>query len=785
MRWRSRPDVRCPQCEAPAPADARWCGTCGAALRQQEPAPGTDDGSDGRAAAPTPDGRSSRIAAAGVLALVLVGLLVGQAGTDPPVVPAGFTSRGDGARTGVVSTTTVPAPGGVAWRAPVDLPPLLTPGTDVIGTTTTSDGRELIVVHDPMPDGQRITAHGDDGAVVATTMLPLGSPPYVLDVHDGLLAHRDLTSVTLVDLGTGERLWRVETRLREQGALTATGVVGVPETATGIELTLLSRSDGTQAWRTRITDTGRVTRVEATTSRVVIAGETGSGQPIVAALDPATGAVVWLRDGGELPEPATFPLAPVVTDGDRVVIAGVDRVLVVDAREGTTTAVLSDDDGVGGPAVVTAIGPDVLVRSDGLTNIVGYDPDTGARRWASPAIGAPVLALDVADGVVAVRGDGATTLLDAATGATVARVGPAGDTSRLVLTRDAGVARVTEGGQVEVVDGDGVRWRAPTIAAHLPDLATDDGAVAATTPDGVQVHDVVTGERRWAHAAFEPRLVTAGSLTPPALLAGRLFIAPAPTQPADRGGVLALFADTGIVDWARTDDRVVPRGTPVVDRDLVVLPVGSQLLGFDRATGRRALVVETTVARTDLAAADGWLVATDATRDRGDLWVGRRATRDLVFRAPIRTCAPPVIHGDTAIVVNHLDDIVARTLTDGEQPWGERAGGSACRPLSIAGDVLVALVHDRELLAVALDGGDTAWRLDLPAHAAGPPVVAGDQVLVPTLAGEVVAYTVRGTTAPDGPAWRVAVDGTPAGAVAVDDETLLVVTREGELVALR
>ncbi len=779
MRWRSAPEVECPQCGSSAPGDARWCGTCGAALRTEAPRP-EDTTSEPR------EGRSGRLVAGAVVALVLVGLLVGQGTTEPPVVPAGFTSRGDGARTGVVSTTSVPTPSGVAWRSPVDLPPLFTPGTDVLGTTVADDGRELLAVHDPSPDGQRITVHDvTDGALVSTTMLPLGSQPYDLALADGLLAHRDLTSVTLVDLATGERRWRVERRLREASTLVPRGVVGVPAEAEGIELVLLARVDGAERWRSRLAEVGRVTRLSWTGGRIVVAGETGPREPFVAAVDPDDGREVWRLDGTDLPDLATFPLAPLVAAEGRVVIAGLDRVLVVDATDGATLADIADDDGVGGPAVVTAIGGDLLVRSDGLTNIVGYDVASGTRRWAAPATSAPVLALEVTAGMVAVRGDSATVLLDGETGAVVGRVGPAGGTSRLVTTTVGDVAQVTTDGEVEVVDASGVRWRVPTVAVHVPDLATDAGAVAATTPDGVEVHDVATGERQWSHAAFEPQLVTAGSLTPPALVAGRVFIAPALTQPADRGGLLSLFADTGIVGWARTDDRVVPRGTPIVDRDLVVLPVGSQLLGYDRVTGRRAMVVETTIARTDLAAADGWLVATDAPRDGGDVWVGRRAGRELVFRAPIRTCAPPVVHEDVVVVVNHLGDIVARLLEDGSQPWGERARGSACRPLSIAGDVLVALVDDRELLAVTLDGGETAWRIELPAHAAGAPVVAGDQVLVPTLAGEVVAYTVTGTSRPAGPAWRVAVDGTPAGAVAVDGDTVMVLTRAGELVGLR
>ena len=734
------------------------------------------------------DGRRGRLTAAFVVVLVLGGLLVAQSTSQPPVVPAGFTARGDGARTGIVSTVPVPAPVGVAWRTPVELPPLHSPGTDVLGSTTVDD-RELVVVHDPSPDGQRITVHdAADGAIVATTMLPLGSQPFDTEVGDGVLLHRDLTTVTLVDLETGDRRWRVERRLREDSTLTPAGVVGVPAESAGTGLTLLSLEDGSPRWEVALPDTGRVQRLLWAGGRIVVVTQTDDG-PLVLGIDPATGARSWAVGGGDLPMlGATFPTAAPVSDGDRLLFAGPDGLVVVDGATGEATTVVAGPNPLGlGLTAVTALADDLLLVSDGASRLVALDlTATGAQvRWDVAPPGDPVFSLDVAAGLVAVRGDGATTLLDAGTGASVARVGPAGGTPRLALTDTGAVAQVTPEGAVELVGLEGVLWRAPTVTVHVPDLATDDGAVAVTTPDGVEVHDVATGARRFAHEAFEPGLVTAGSLTPPSLRAGRVFIAPAVTQPPDRGGLLSLFADTGIVDWARDDDRVVPRGTPVVDRDLVVLPVGSQLLGFDRVSGRRALVVETTIARTDVAAADNWLVAVDAPRDAGDVYVGRRSTRDLVFRAPIRTCAPPVIHEDVVIVVNHLDDIVARTLEDGEQPWGERARGSACRPLTIAGDVLVALVGDDELVAVTLDAGTTAWRLDLPATAAGAPVVAGDQLLVPTVAGEVLAYDVDGTAAPTGPAWRVAVVGTPAGAVAVDGQTLLVLTREGELVALR
>jgi hypothetical protein len=184
-----------------------------------------------------------------VIALVLVGLLVGQSTTEPPVVPAGFTARGDGARTGVVSTTTVPAPTGIAWRAEVDLPPLLTPGADVLGTTTTAAGQELVVVLDPSPDGQRITTHdATTGQLQASRMLPLGSQPYSQTMAAGLFAHRDLTSVTLLDLATGTIRWRIETRLREATQLIPSGVVGVTARSSRCSLPRTGRSPGNAGW---------------------------------------------------------------------------------------------------------------------------------------------------------------------------------------------------------------------------------------------------------------------------------------------------------------------------------------------------------------------------------------------------------------------------------------------------------------------------------------------------------------------------------------------------------
>lgn len=779
MRWRARREVTCPQCAAPTPAGARWCGACGASLRTPATASDAVGGGQDATARDATGGRGARLAAAGVLVALLGGLLLVRTTAPEPVVQAGHTARGDGARTGIVSTTTVPAPDGVAWRSEVDLPALVTAGADVLGTTSV-DGRELLVVLDPAVAGHRVTSHDvATGEVVATTMLPLGNQPFDTSLADGLVAHRDLGTVTLVDVATGEHRWTVERRLREDTTATPFGVVGVDAEDARLAVVLLDLEDGSEAWRHVPTAGGRVTSILATDDVVVVAGQQ-DGEPFLLGLEPADGSQRWSLSGGAVLPPAEGPLPPPVTDGEHLLLVGGRRVVVVDPTDGAVTEVALPD---GLFAATGDLDEGRAVISDGGRQLAGLELVGGGARvgWRATLGQPPVIAVDVAGDVTALRTDGGTSLLDTATGDTTARVAPGAGSSRLALTDTGAVARVTRDGHVELVGVGGVVWRAPTVAVHLPDLVTDAGAVAVATPQGVQVHDVVDGRRRFAHEAFIPGLVDAAGLTAPALLGGRVAIAPPAGQPPDRGGLLALFADSGIVDWARDGDRVVPRGTPVVDRDVLVLPVGSQLLGYDRRNGARTLVVETSIARADVAAADGWLVAVDGPRDRGDLWVGRRGSGDLVYRAPIRTCGPPVLHDGLVIVGTHVGDVIARDLETGEQPWGERTSGSSCRALSIAGDHLVVLVDDRELHAIGLDDGEAGWRVRLPAVAAGAPVVAGDQVLVPTLAGEVVAYEVGA----DEPAWRVDVGGVPAGSVAVDSDTVLVLTRAGELVALR
>ena len=281
----------------------------------------------------------------------------------------------------------------MAWRQTVELPPLLTPGADVLGTTTTADGRELVVVHDPAEDGHRITSHdAATGELVATTMLPLGSQPLDLSLADGLLAHRDLTTVTLVDVATGQRRWRVEQRLRGDTQVTSAGVVGVRAETTRTDVTLLAAADGSPVWATRVAEQGLVTTIVEVGQTIVVAVE-DTDSPQLVGLDPATGAVQWRLGSDDLPARESFPQAPISATDRHVLVPSTNRTILVDATDGSITQVLplaaegggpgaSPDPGL--PVAVASIGAGAVVISDGQRTVqaISIDGADPARLWS-------------------------------------------------------------------------------------------------------------------------------------------------------------------------------------------------------------------------------------------------------------------------------------------------------------------------------------------------------------------------------------------------------------------
>ncbi len=779
---REQPRTRpCPECGAEAPRrSATWCGQCGAALRPTtQLAHGAVEEAPDAVADPAPRRDVGRVLAAVGIVAIMGTLLVTQAADDTSLIPAGYTARGDAARTGIVSHAEVPEPDGIAWTAQVAVPPQVVEGTQVLGSTHLTDGREVVVTFAPSEAGQRITVHGAmNGTLLWTTMLPLGSQPWDTDLDYGLVAHRTLDEVSLLDLTTRERRWTVPVRLSRASAVTPAGVVGAPVDATAPALVLLDAQDGSERWRWDSDQPGVVTDVHAVPGGVLVdlSRRDGDDHELVR-LDLATGAVVWRLDLTGVVRRGVFPVAPLDVDGDDVLIAGADRTVVLDARDGTVRPGLVPD---GFWPLGGTLRDGLAVLHGGEGEVVAVDED--GLRWRSPLGRSPLLDVAVGGDVVAVRGDADVALFSADDGGLLDRLLlPSTALGQLSLTDAGTVMIVHPDGTLEAYGHGGTRWRVETVTEHLPDMATDAGAVAITTPSGVEVRAVADGIRRWSHDAFDDELVTTGSLTAPVLRDGLVAFAPAVGQPAARGGLTGLVADTGIVDWARRDDALPVRGSSVPAGDELVVPVGTQLHGYERDTGRRATVLETEAARSDLAVSGDTVVAIDRPLDVGDVWGGRLSTRERLFRVVVRACAPPTIVGELLLVLNDVGEVFGRSLGDGEGVWGERVPGSVCRPFSVAGDTAVVLVDDRTLVGIDLVGGDTTWTAELGATASAAPVVAGETLLVPTLAGVLEAWQVGD----DEPRWTVELDGIAGASVAVDGDTILVLRRDGVLLGLR
>jgi outer membrane protein assembly factor BamB len=781
---------------------ARWCGACGAALRVEVTAPsrrstraaGTPGPVEPGPVESGPDAGPrdrGRLIAAGALVAVIGGLLVTQATEESPPVPAGFTVRGDAARTGIVSTDAVLEPAGVAWTAQVALPALVVDGTQVLGTTRVGassagqsapvGGREVAVVLAPATDGQRIAVHDvATGALEWTTMLPLGSQPWDTDVGDGLVAHRTLDSVTLLDLETHQRRWTVPVRLSQASTVTADGVVGVPAVSDGLSLVLLAHADGAQRWRWRAPTDGTVDELRPLRDAVLVEWRDLDEVRHLTRVDLATGDTRWDLLLATVVDQISFPSPGLAVDRDVALLAGAEGSALIDLTDGSVVALTETLDRPVGAKLTHRDGQPLAVLYDGFGRVAAFGMD--GPRWSIEHTRSPIFGLTVAGNVVAVRGDSDITLLSLDDGGVMDRVTLASASlGEVPLAEDGAALLLGVDATLEAYAAAGTRWKAPTIAFHLPDMVTSPGELAITIPTGVEVRDVIDGTRRFAHDAFDVALVRAGTLTPPALVRGRVIVAPAGTQPANRGGMRALFADDGTTSWSRDDDQMPVRGTPVVFDELVVLAVGSQLHGYRVRDGSRGLVMETSAPREHVAIGGDTIVATDLALNAGDVWGGRPSDSTRRFRIEVRTCAPPTIVEDRFLLVTDEGNIFARSVEDGEAVWGERAGGSACRPFSIAGQTAVSLVDDRMLVGIDLDTGATTWRAELGATASAAPVVAGETLLVPTMAGTLEAWDVGA----DAPTWTINLGGVAAGAAAVEDGTIMVLLRDGRLVGLR
>lgn len=784
-----RTAVRCQACGVDAAGSARWCGHCGSPLDLPEGAdlrgdapvtPVLDDELVGPVEEPPPPLRSRLLALAAVVA-VLGGLVAVQASRQTAVEARGMTPRGDATRDGVASLVAVQPPSGERWSSRLAFPSLVSPGLRVLpaeGVVYVADlGRTGGVSgHDPETGalrwtrrdlgasfvqpvvagdslvfqavGQQLVALGPDGSTRWTDARSLGERTVrgdtLLEVSDGLLVS--------TDAATGAVDWTRDIRA-ELDAEPAFALPGGPD-----DLVLL---------------------VATTPTGIQLGSAPEIEEPLVAVLDAADGRL--LRS---IPLPAHLAWAqqPLAVDGDLLVSADVTDVVFHDLRSGRELSRAPHRLANRPLSVHTAAGRALLLDASGT--LVAIEPD-GDWVWSQTA---PLpVEVTVRDDLVLLASATRITVVAAADGSIrggqpvpiTSRRGPAGPGGEAYTVQDDGeLTRYDIGGAIA--------WRAPLDLPELPaPTGAHEGRVVTATGDGVSVHRVEDGFRLWTFRTGRLDTIVADEVDAPVVTEELVVVSPPASQPSAVGGVYALRLDTGILRWSRLDDRPPPRGPLTLDRDLVLLPVGTELHGYDPESGRRALAARAGDLRGPAAASGGIVVTTTPTTSSGGAQ-GRtiaaitRADRSERWQVPDEPCSSPSILDDL-VVIGTSDGLLAVDLLSGEERW-RRPLGPVCLDLAatVDGSRVLAVTGDR-LVSVELATGDVEREIPLPAPAAASPVVIGPEVVVPLLDGRLVAWS----TGSGDETWSVTLSGIPASAPVVVEDHLVLLLRDGRLVALR
>lgn len=227
--------------------------------------------------------------------------------------------------------------------------------------------------------------------------------------------------LVLLDAERGTVQWQVEhTGLRDVAPLLSDDLVAA---ATDSGVLAVERATGSPRWSAEL-------GVRANTP--VRAGDwlvATTWEGVVVALDAGTGRVAWRAAvGGDMVGPAAVAGGAVVASFDTGLEAGVVALDPATGAERWRSAVAAD--GVSGPGLVpSALGPTAVVVAGDAT-VRGIDAHTGAPRWVTEVEGAgspEVPPVAVPGGRVLVGHRlGGLVLLDAASGAVLARWGPVG-----------------------------------------------------------------------------------------------------------------------------------------------------------------------------------------------------------------------------------------------------------------------------------------------------------------------------------------------------------------------
>lgn len=784
-------DVSCTACDRRvADGDARWCGHCGHPLAPRRRRTRNDAAADvvlpvgPDTATPTPaEGRAplsrrSRILGGAVVLIVLGGLLAIQVSRPAPPEPHGYTARGVPARTGVASVAAVKAPTRVLWQTAIELPSVV-PGGAVVHASA-----DLVYVVDL--DGQGVTAHD-----AATGDVRWSRPDVAPSERDPLVAGDTLVietrgGVTLALGPDGGTRW---TRPAGNATLVAAGG-GIGEVHGNTTVTLLDISTGEPQWSVDIVETmdasAQYVLPHGPEDLVIVLGSRPEGLALGANPELETGHLVGIeaRTGEvrwelELPSGLAWFEAPLAVDDRIAVAANVSRIVFWDLATGRRIGEHLRPIAFRPLEVVAADGAAVLLDPSGTISAIGPD---GTTRWtAETTLPAD---LDVRGGTVVVSTRQRITIHDASTGALAGglpvdassrRGPPAPDGSAFVIRRD--------GRLVSYAPDGGARFDRATVVPETASPAVADGMLYASTGTGLSVLSGEDGAPIWEYRNADPTASTAGDLYMPVVADDVVIVSPPRSQPLEVGGVFALQRETGILAWQRLTDRPSPRGPLTFDRDLALLPVDDELHGHAPVGGRRALAATAYGPRGPIAAGGGLLVAaTPVADDEGNRTVVavRRADRSRVWEEPASACTPPAI-ADGQVLVGTDRGVRALDLATGRQRWNAVLTSlPVCGELVVGAGRVVGVSGGIRLVAAEVAGGAPSWELGLPAAVAAPPVIAGDEVLVTLVDGTLLAVGIR-----DGDhRWSLEVDGIPAASPVVVDGHIVMLLRDGRLLAL-
>lgn len=207
--------------------------------------------------------------------------------------------------------------------------------------------------------------------------------------------------------------------------------------------------------------------------RVFTMGGTG----ILNALDAATGERLWSRDttvdAGVTTPIWGFASSPLVVNG-LVVVAASGRLVAYDVKSGTIRW-------LGAPGAESYSSPH-LIDSDGIPQIVlangngiaGVSPADGARLWAYPSAGLPIVqpAFVGGDLLVAVGGDAVAGI-------------PTIGLHRVAIARGSGGWTAT------------ARWMSSGLKPYFNDLVVHQGHAYGFDGNILAAIDLRTGERAW------------------------------------------------------------------------------------------------------------------------------------------------------------------------------------------------------------------------------------------------------------------------------------------------